>query len=88
MAITRKPKSAPTIGEAAVEALISKGGSVAKPKDVTPQKAKEIPVIVRIPSVLLDRIDALVGLREIKTPRHTWLIEALLEKANREEQNH
>jgi hypothetical protein len=67
-----------------VEALINKGGSVAMPKEPRP-KRKDVPVIVRVPSDLLDRIDALVEKRQLRTPRHTWLLEAFLEKASREE---
>jgi hypothetical protein len=85
MAITRKPKPAAS-GPVDVEALISKGGSVARQEENRPPKSKETPVVVRIPSDLLDRIDTLVGTRQLKTPRHTWLLEALLEKANREEE--
>lgn len=85
MAITRKPKSLPPIGGVDIEALISKGGSIAAHEEKRAKKSKEVPVIVRIPSNLLDRIDVLVGARQLKTPRHTWLLEALLEKAGREE---
>jgi hypothetical protein len=84
MAITRKPKPA-LGGPVDVEALINKGGSIARHEEARSTKSKETPVVVRIPSDLLDRIDALVGTRQLKTPRHTWLLEALLEKANREE---
>lgn len=85
MAITRKPKPSSPSGPVDVDALISRGGSVAGQEHQRPAKSKETPVVVRIPSDLLDRIDALVATRQIKTPRHTWLLEALLEKANREE---
>jgi hypothetical protein len=84
MAITRKPKPAAPGGPVDIEALIGKGGSVAAYQEQQPPKVKEIPVVVRIPSDLLGRIDALVGRRQLKTPRHTWLLEALLEKVNRE----
>jgi hypothetical protein len=85
MMITRKPKpAAAASGGVDIEALIGKGGSVAAHQEQVPLKGKEIPVVVRIPSDLLGRIDALVGKRQLKTPRHTWLLEALLEKVNRE----
>lgn len=86
MAITRKPKSPTPIDGVDVDALINKGGSVGTHGEIRAKKSKETPVIVRIPSDLLDRINVLVGARPLKTPRHTWLLEALLEKANREEQ--
>ena len=86
MAITRKPKASAAGGPVDVEALINKGGSIAKQEEAHDRKKpKEIPVVVRIPSDLLDRIDALVATRQLKTPRHTWLLEALFEKAHREE---
>jgi hypothetical protein len=85
MAITRKPKASAAGGPVDVEALINKGGSIATQEAHDRKKPKEIPVVVRIPSDLLDRIDALVATRQLKTPRHTWLLEALLEKAHREE---
>ena len=83
MAISRKPKRAPqtTAGGIDVEALISKGGSVAK-NHGNPSKDK--PVIIRVPDHILERIDANVKARRIKTPRHTWLLEAVLEKLERE----
>jgi hypothetical protein len=87
MAITRKPNP-PTVGkDVDIEALINKGGSAAAERKKKQQPTKEVPVIVRIPSDLLDRIDGLVAERQLKTPRHTWLLEAFLEKANREEGN-
>jgi hypothetical protein len=84
MTITRKPKPAVASGPVDVEALINKGGSVARQEEQVSDR-KEVPVVVRIPSDLLSRIDALVGKRQLKTPRHTWLLEAFLEKAHREE---
>jgi hypothetical protein len=83
MAISRKPKRAPqtTAGGIDVEALINKGGSVAKNHG---DPSKEKPVILRVPEDVLERIDATVKARRIKTPRHTWLLEAVLEKLERE----
>ncbi|HWQ93285.1 MAG TPA: hypothetical protein VN673_16540, partial [Clostridia bacterium] len=82
--ITRKPNSkADRMVD--IEALISKGGGVAAAEQYEGAQEKDVPVIMRIPRNLLSRIDALVSARPIRTPRHTWLLEALLEKANREE---
>lgn len=40
---------------------------------------------LRVPSPLLSRIDALVNVREPKISRHQWILEALIEKAKRDE---
>jgi hypothetical protein len=40
---------------------------------------------LRIPQDLLQRIDRLVKKRQPKNSRHQWILEALLEKASREE---
>jgi hypothetical protein len=82
MSITRKPKPSAPVD---VEALIRKGGTVPMRDRRSRATASELPVVVRIPSDLLDRIDALVATRPLRTPRHTWLLEAFLEKANRED---
>jgi hypothetical protein len=39
---------------------------------------------VAYPSDVMPRIDAAVAARRIKTPRHTWLLEAVMEKLDRE----
>lgn len=84
MAITRRPKHAS--GTAAkpvdVDALINKGGSVAGKNGA--QGKDTVPVILRVPEDILQKVDASVQARRIKTPRHTWLLEAILEKLERE----
>lgn len=84
MAISRKPKQ--SSGAAAkpvdVDALISKGGSVAGKNGGQGKDA--VPVILRLPEDILQKVDASVQARRIKTPRHTWLLEAVLEKLERE----
>ena len=84
MAISRKPKPAEQ-GAAAVdiEALIHKGGSVAGERTET-AKPKLAPVILRIPSQMLARVDASVEARVVPTPRTTWILEAIAEKLERE----
>ena len=64
-----------------MDALIRKGGSVAAGED---GKANPITVVLRLPADFLPRIDRAVQARKIKTPRHTWLLEAVLEKLERE----
>jgi hypothetical protein len=85
MAISRRPKHSSNSIEKPVDvdALINKGGSVAK-SDVGQAKDKDaIPVILRLPEDVLQMVDASVHARRIKTPRHTWLLEAVLEKLER-----
>lgn len=84
MAITRKPKqSSSAAGKRVdVDALINKGGSVAGKSGG--QEKGTVPVILRVPEDILERVDASVQARRIKTPRHTWLLEAVLEKLERE----
>ncbi len=89
MAITRKPK-APVLSVAPgvdVDALINKGGSVASAgastASATPSD-KPVPVVLRVPAEVLDRVDRSVEARAVKVPRHTWLMEAIIEKLARE----
>jgi len=42
------------------------------------------PVLLRVPPDLLQRIDRAVETRRIKTPRHPWMLEALLEQLERD----
>ena len=85
MAITRKPKATKPAGRTAeavnVEELINRGGSPggkAETADAT------TPVVLRIPTAMLNQIDALVKAQPIKTPRHRWMLEALYEKLSRQ----
>jgi hypothetical protein len=83
MAISRKPKRSSTTAKPVdVDALISKGGSVAGKN--RGQGKDAVPVILRLPEDILQKVDASVQARRIKTPRHTWLLEAVLEKLERE----
>ena len=88
MAVTRKPKPAPSLTTAPavdVEALINKGGSVAPTSEPAVAAAsKPVPVVLRVPPDVLARVDQLVEARRVKVPRHTWLHEAVVEKLERE----
>jgi hypothetical protein len=48
-------------------------------------EASEVALTVRVPKGTLERIDALVRVRQNKIPRHSWLLEAIYEKLYREE---
>ena len=41
-------------------------------------------VVLRLPEQMLDRLNLAVQRRSIKIPRHTWLLEAVMEKLTRE----
>jgi hypothetical protein len=81
MAIARKPKGkSQRPGPVDVEALIRKGGGVAGEKG----KNGVVPVLLRIPSEILDKVDLSVKARRIPTPRQTWILEAIVEKLGQE----
>ena len=85
MPIARKPKATVPQG-VDVDALISKGGGVAERGSQSDRTERATsPVVLRVPAHLLGRIDEVLASRLLKTPRHTWLLEAVLEKLEREE---
>lgn len=88
MAVTRKPNKtvepAPAVD---VDALIMKGGSVAGESGsggASPAADKPTSVILRLPPDIISRVDEAVQARRVKIPRHTWLLEAVLEKLDKE----
>jgi hypothetical protein len=82
MAISRKPKTERAEKKVDIDALINKGGSVAHQEAASEKEA--VAVILRVPAGILKRVDAAVSSRVIKTPRNTWILEALLEKLEKE----
>ncbi len=46
---------------------------------------QEIRVNLRMPADMLEQVDKAVKSRPLKIPRHTWLLEAVMEKLAREE---
>ncbi len=82
MAITRKPKSSGMPVLVDVDALINKGGS--SPTSETAENCGTVALVLRLPSEVLTRVDAAVKARPVRTPRHTWLLEAVHEKLQRE----
>jgi hypothetical protein len=89
MAITRKPKASSAAAPAAVDidALINKGGSVSGQPAITPTEdsaAKPVPVVLRVPGDVLVKVDQALKTRRVRIPRHTWLLEAVVEKLERE----
>lgn len=82
MAIARKPKK-PETKEPDVMALINRGLSVA-PQDEMESQDEETAIILRIPKATVTRVDRSRKSRKVKTPRNTWLVEAVNEKLERE----
>ncbi len=78
MPIAKKPTQDEETSENEINAVISKGGSVAKKDEAGNQK-----ILIRIPNALLDRVDTDLTTRPLKTPRNTWILEAILEKLDR-----
>ncbi len=84
MSIAKKPQSKKKNSEDDVNALIEKGGSAAVSAKTKPKK-DVIPVTLRLPSEFESRIEAVLQNRALKIPRHTWILEAIVEKLEREE---
>jgi hypothetical protein len=85
MTIARKPKKAEASVD--VDALIAKGGSVAgqgADKTLKATAPKPSPVVVRIPAHMLAGIEQARQARAVQIPRHTWLLEAIVEKLARD----
>jgi hypothetical protein len=86
--ITRKPSGhqppTPPPSEAEIDALIHQGLSRPDEHPGAPSEAEEQQVVLRLPRALLRRVDVAVKQRPLKTPRHRWLMEAILEKLERE----
>ena len=88
MAISRKPRpqeNAEGKGNVDVDALIKKGGSVGGEDDSNRDRVQVSTINLRIPAPLVERIDQILEGRTIRPPRHTWLLEAVLEKLERDE---
>lgn len=90
MAISRKPKP-PANGPSAIdiEALIAKGGSVAEsdPSALpTPNgSVKETTSFtLRVPSDLLQALDEHRRAQPYKVPRQQWILEAIVQRLERE----
>ena len=92
MAIKRKPRPDAGPGQpvmpddAAFEAYLNKGGSVAGRETASVSKAqkKDVKFTLTIPSGLCEQLDSLRSALPIKTSRHKWVLEAILEKIQRE----
>ena len=81
MAISKKPVKAAISQSIDVNTLINKGGSIAGPQT---GDAVEKQVSLRIPQVMLVDIEKIINERTIRIPRHTWILNAMAEKIERE----
>lgn len=70
--------------EAATEAFINKGLQVTDKSTATPE-AKPKNVLLTIPTQEHSRIETVLKTRRVRIPRHTWILEAIVEKLEREE---
>ena len=78
----RRPKPA---GAGRAGASVKEGG-VARQAGGAATGAELVPLVLRIPRKVLDRVDGAVDARRTKNPipRTTWLLEAVNEKLGRE----
>ena len=69
--------------DTALLALIKKGGRSARTLDDEDQ-VQEKRISLRLPEDVAERIKQAAKARPIKTPSHTWIVEAVLEKLKKE----
>lgn len=79
MAIAKPPK---TNLDKLADTLIDQAPAKQTKPDINKTEAV---LTVRVPPETLHRIDALVKARRNKIPRHSWLLEAIYEKLDRED---
>ncbi|HEX8465303.1 MAG TPA: hypothetical protein VF627_11870 [Abditibacterium sp.] len=93
MAISRKPKApeTPAAGAVNVDALIAKGGSVAQlaPQESEPASPQEAERSVtsftlRVPHEILEGLDTHRKKQSYKVPRQQWILEAIMQRIERE----
>jgi len=81
MAISRKPKKKEgDTSEANIQAIIGKGGSVAKIKSEAGKKNLQL----RLELDVIKQIDEIREKRTVPPSRHTWILEAIHEKMEKE----
>ena len=81
MTVARKPKANAQASEAQITALIEKGGSAARQKAAA---TDNLAVALRIPGPLAERLTRALEANMTRMPRHTWILEAIVEKLDRE----
>jgi hypothetical protein len=83
MAVSRKPQeeSTPHVSDKALEEYLRKGGSTAKAPS---GPMKDVRFSLTIPAAICEELDGLRACRRLKTSRHKWVLEAIIEKIERE----
>ncbi len=86
MPIARKPQDDPALQgtlpeDPAFQQYLSKGGSAAKTQ---PEAPKDVRFTLHIPGPLCQDLDRVREARPLKISRHQWVLEAILEKMQRE----
>ncbi len=86
MAIARRPQAKSQEQKTAVDvdALIAKGGSVAHPETTSTDEGVGS-FTLRVPKKLLRQIEDQRKSRPIRTDRQRWILEAIVEKLERNE---
>jgi hypothetical protein len=85
VAIVGKPEKK-SASEKDIFDLINKGGSVStREKSSADSELKEKQLSLRVPIPIMDKIAASIKTRTIRIPRHTWILEAIIEKLSKEE---
>ena len=84
--VTRKPQAPQSdekTQEAAIEAVINKG--MTRPEDSPEAEDTVRQVVLFLPETLLSEVDALVQQVRPRTSRRAWLVEAIREKVERDQ---
>jgi hypothetical protein len=86
MVVKRRPKDeevrqVPAEDDAAFQAYVHKGGSAARSQ---PDARKEVRFTLTVPGPMCQELDRIRESRPLKTSRHQWVLEAILEKMQRE----
>ncbi len=73
---------------ARTEAFINRGLQVSsEPETPVDREFKPKNVLLTLPGGSNTRIEKLLKARRVRIPRHTWILEAIVEKLDREEGN-
>lgn len=83
MAVSRKPKEETTqpVSDKTLESYLHRGGSTAKTQTAP---VKDVRFSLTIPATICKELDTLRDSRTLKTSRHKWVLEAIVEKIERE----
>ena len=85
MPITRKPTEEPLSqgsSQSAYEAYLHKGGSAAQ---AAAEELRDVRFTLQVPGLVCQRLDNVRRRRPVKTSRHYWVLEAIMEKLQRED---